>query len=309
MLDFVQYLLNRDTWLRWIVCILLVFILLQLLRLAGLALRFVFQFVRKSYKFLFIWGWRNFALIAILGTALWLFSNPVIDLIQDIEQRFFYPVYVNEFGTYTEEHLTAIFEAELEKRVDPYQKAIIIRRTRETAEKIRSTPLAIYEAAYLECGLKPFEVRSDQVAAGWIQFTRVGLGGLSYRGKPVSFDHVLDACAAKDIEFIMDLTEQYLVRKYEQSGKKPLNNTIDLYLALFAPALIGAPSDKVVYQGFDNPSYYKNDGLDGWYVSPDVNGRRQIFRKRSERDGKITIWEIFLALEAKKNRLIAQYAS
>jgi len=62
-----------------------------------------------------------------------------------------------------------------------------------------------------------------------------------------------------------------------------------------------------VYQGLDNPSYFKNDGLDGWFVSPGADGRQQIFRKRSERDGKITIWEIFLALEAKKNRLIAQY--
>ena len=307
MLDFIQYLLNGDTWLRWIVCILLVYVLLQTLRLAGLAFGFLFQFLRKSYKFLFIWGWRNLLIIAFLGTLLWLFSNPVIDLIQDFEQRFLNPVYVHEFGRFSEEHLTAIFEAELAKRVDPYQKAIIARRTRETAAKIRSTPLAIYEAAYLECGLKPFEVRSDRVAAGWIQFTRVGLGGLKYQGKPVSFDDVLSACQARDIEFMMDLTELYLVRKYEQSGKKPLNNTIDLYLALFAPALIGAASDRAVYQGLDNPSYFKNDGLDGWFVSPGADGRQQIFRKRSERDGKITIWEIFLALEAKKNRLIAQY--
>lgn len=307
MLDFIQYLLNQDTWLRWIVCILLVYFILQILRIAGLAFRFLLLFIKKSYRFLFIWGWRNLIIIALLGTVLWLFSTPIIDGIQEIEQRFFYPVYVNEFGSFSDEHLTAIFEAELEKRVDPYQKAVIVRRTRETALKIHSTPLAIYEAAYLECGLKPFEIRSDRVAAGWIQFTRVGLGGLNYNGKPVAFDDVLQACQAKDIEFIMDLTELYLVRKYEQSGKKPLNNTIDLYLALFAPTLIGAASDQVVYQGFDNPSYYKNEGLDGWFASSGSGGRQQIFRKRSERDGKITIWEIFLALEAKKNRLIEQY--
>lgn len=307
MLDFLQYLLNRDTWLRWIVCILLVYLLLQLLRVVSLALRFTARFLKKSYKFIFIWGWRNMILISILGTLLWLVSNPLIDLVQEIEQRFFNPVYVNEFGNFTEEHLTAIFEAELEKQVDPYQKAIIVRRTRETAAKIQSTPLAIYEAAYLECGLKPFEVRSDRVAAGWIQFTRVGLGGLSYKGKPVSFDDVLQACQNKDIEFMMDLSELYLVRKYEKSGKKPMHNTIDLYLALFAPALIGAPYDQVVYQGFDNPSYYKNDGLDGWFTVPGANGQQQILRKRSGRDGKITIWEIYLALESKKNKLIARY--
>ena len=307
LLDFIQSLLYQDTWFRWIVCIILVYLVLQTFRIVGLALWFAFQFLKKSYRFIFVWGKRNLIIIGILGTLLWLVSNPLIDFLQEIEQRFFNPVYLDQYERYSEEHLTAIYETELAKRVDPYEKAVVVRRTREMAAKIQSTPLAIYEAAYLECGLKPFEVRSDEVAAGWIQFTRVGLGSLTWNGKPVSFDHVLTACRNRDIGFIMDLTEQYLVRKYEQSGRKPLNNTIDLYLALFAPALIGSPSERVVYQGFDNPSYYKNDGLDGWYAASDAQGRRQIFRKRSERDGKITIWEIYLALEAKKGRLIANY--
>ena len=307
MVDFIQYMLNQDAWLRWIACVVLVFILLQVWRLFKLVLRQVFLFFKKSNRFLFGWGWRNLLLIVFLGTVLWAFSNPMIDLLQEIEQRYFYPVYVNEYGSFTEEHLIAIFEAELGQRVDPYQKAVIVRRTREMAAKIQSTPLAIYEAAYLECGLKPFEVRTDGVAAGWIQFTRAGLGGLSYKGKPVTFEDVLRACQAQDVEFIMDLTELYFVRKYEQSGRKPLNNTIDLYLALFAPALIGAPSDRVVYEGWNNPSYYKNDGLDGWFATTDGLGRQQIFRQRSARDGRITIWEVYLALESKKNKLITGY--
>ena len=305
--DFIQYLLNQDTWFRWIACILLVYVLLQCLRIVRLLLREIFRFLKKSYRFTFTWGWRNLLIIAALGTLLWAFSIPLIDLLQEIEQRYLHPVYVNEYSNLTEEHLVAIFEAELGKRVDPYQKAVVIRRTREIAAKIKSRPLAIYEAAYLECGLKPFEVRSDLVAAGWIQFTRVGLQNLEYKGKRVSFEEVLQACRTQDIEFMMNLTEIYLLRKYERSGKKPLLNTIDLYLALFAPVYIGAPSDQVVYQGYDKPSYYKNAGLDGWYVAADKQGRKQIFSKRSARDGKITIWEIFLALESKKNRLIASY--
>lgn len=307
LLDFVQYLLTQDAWLRWVACILLVYVLLQSLRVLRLLGQLLVQVLKKSYKHLFVWGKRNLILMAVLGTVLWLFSNPLIDLIQDLEQRFFAPVYVDEYAGFSEEHLTTIFEAELAKRVDPYHKLVVMRRTREIAQQIQSTPLAIYEAAYLECGLKPFEVRSDLVAAGWIQFTRVGLASLMYKGKPVRFDDVLRACEARDIGFMMDLTEIYLLRKYEQSGRKSFHNTIDLYLALFAPALIGAPSDKVVYQGFDNPSYYKNSGLDGWYVAPAPDGRRQIFHKRAACDGKITIWEIYLALEAKKNKLIGQY--
>ena len=307
LLDFLQYLLNQDAWVRWIACIVLVYLVWQSLRIVRLVLRHLFRFFKKTYRFTFVWGKRNLIAMAVLGTLLWMFSNPLIDLLQEIEQRFLSPVYLDAYSNLSAEHLTAIFEEELGKHVDVYEKRVVVRRTREMADKIQSTPLAIYEAAYLECGLKPFRVRSDRVAAGWIQFTRTGLASLTYKGKPVTMDDVFRACDTRDIEFMMDLTEIYLVRKYEQSGQKPLHNTIDLYLALFAPAYIGAASSQVVYAGLDNPSYYKNAGLDGWYVSANADGRQQIFNKRSERDGKITIWEIFLALEAKKRRLLAGY--
>ncbi|MDX2280545.1 MAG: hypothetical protein NW218_13230 [Saprospiraceae bacterium] len=305
--DFLQHLLSQDIWLRWIVSIILVFLLAQTLRIVWLLLRVSWQALVHSHRFIFGWSRRNVIGLLMLGTVLWFFSNNLIDFMQDIEQRYMHPVYVNAYNGLTEEHLTAIYEDALGKQVDPYHKQIIIQRTREIAAKIQSIPLCIYEAAYLECGLNPFTVRSDQVAAGWIQFTRIGLGGLKLNGKQVTFDQVLQACASKDITFMMDLTELYLVDKYIRAGRQPLNNTIDLYLALFAPVLIGAPSDKIVYQGYQNPSYYKNDGLDGWYVAPDVDGRNQIFHKLRQKDGKITIYEIFLALESKKARLINQY--
>lgn len=307
LFDFLQHLLVQDTWFRWIACIVLVYLVLQMVRIAQLALRHFFRFVKKTYRFTFIWGRRNLLRIAVLGTLLWLFSKPLVDALQTVEQQFLTPVFLNAYDNWNDEHLAAIFEEELGKQVDPYQKSVVTRRTREMAEKIQSSPLAIYEAAYLECGLNPFRVRNDRVAAGWIQFTRAGLASLRYHGKPVSMDDVFRACETRDIEFMMDLTEIYLVRKYEQSGQKPLHNTIDLYLALFAPAHIGAPSSKVVYAGADNPSYFKNSGLDGWYLVNTASGRQQIVRKHSARDAKITIWEIYLAIEAKKGKLLAQY--
>ncbi|MBL7794951.1 MAG: hypothetical protein JNJ90_00465 [Saprospiraceae bacterium] len=306
--DFLQHLLSQDAWFRWIVCIVLVYLIWQILRILRLVLRHLVRWFRKTWRFTFVWGRRNLLVIAALGTLLWAFSNPLLDLLQSIEQRYFSPVFLNDYGNWNEAHLTAIFEEELGKQVDPYQKMVVMRRTREMAEKIQSTPLAIYEAAYLECGLNPFRVRTDRVAAGWIQFTRAGLASLRYHGKPVSMNEVFRACETRDIEFMMDLTELYLVRKYEQSGRKPLHNTIDLYLALFAPAHIGAPSDKVVYAGLDNPSYFKNAGLDGWFVVRNAGDRQQIVRERGARDGKITIWEIYLAIEAKKGRLVRSYA-
>jgi hypothetical protein len=50
-----------------------------------------------------------------------------------------------------------------------------------------------------------------------------------------------------------------------------------------------------------------NKGLDGWYVIDANEGKKQIFRKESACDGAITIWEMYLALEAKKDRLVSRY--
>ncbi len=306
--DFLQLMLQQESALRWLVCIMLVFIVLQTWRIVKRIVVLVFRALKGSWRFVFVWGKRRMFFIVLLGTLLWLLSNPLTDLIQDVEQRYLHPVWLNQYDRMNEEHQITIYEEELGKRIDPYQKQVVMRRTREIAAKIQSTPLAIYECAYLECGLYPFTVRRDRVAAGWIQFTRVGLGGLRYQGRPVAYEEVLKACDERNIEFMMDLTELYLVDKYERAGRRPLLNTIDLYLALFAPALIGAESQRIVYQGYNNPSYYLNDGLDGWYVGQDSpGGRRQIFRKSSQKDGKITIWEMFLALEAKKGRLISSY--
>ncbi len=305
--DVLQYLLRQDGWVAWLVCLGLVFSLFTLLRIFRFGMRMTLRTIRQGYRFTFNWGKRHIIFIAFLGTLLWLCSNWLISGLQEIEQRYLHPVYVNEFGSLSEEHLTAIYEAELDKRVDPYQKEVVAKRTREIAAKIKSTPLAIYQCAHLECGLDPFTVRRDKVAAGWIQFTRAGISGLRYQGKSVPYEAVLQACAVKDADYIMNLTEVYLYYQYQRAGRKPLDNTIDLYLALFAPALIGAEYDQVVYQGYGNPSYYKNDGLDGWYIADAADGRKQIFHKDAAKDGKITILEMFLALESKKNKLVKLY--
>lgn len=307
LLDFLQYLLSQDTWARWLACMALATVLWLLWRLMRLLFRYFWRGLCHAWRFASPWRWHRLVVVTALGTLIWIFNEPIIDLIQEIEQRYLTPVYLDEYVQLSEAHQTALFEEELRHHTDPYEHAVVVQRTREMAQKIGSLPLAIYEAAYLECGLKPFEVRTDGIAAGWIQFTRKGLSGLTYQGRPVAFEDVLRACQQRDVAFMMDLTEQYLLRKYEQAGQKSLLNTIDLYLALFAPAFIGAPHHEVVYSGSDNPSYYKNAGLDGWYLVRTADGRQQILNSRSARDGQITIWEIYLALEAKKRRLFAAH--
>ncbi len=99
----------------------------------------------------------------------------------------------------------------------------------------------------------------------------------------------------------MRLTDAYLVRRWEQAGKPDMRNTIDMYLAVFAPAHIGRAPEQVVYKGYGNAAYYKNAGLDGWFQD---GGK--IVRKASECDGRITVWEIFLCLERKKGIALKQ---
>jgi hypothetical protein len=305
--DVVQVMLQQDAGLRWVFCVGLVIFFWQVFKLIGGFRRALWWIFRQFKPLFFKWRLRNLIIAAGLGTLIFSMSGLINDLLQEVEQRYFTPVWLGQFKDVNEEHLVAIYESELAKKLDSYELEVVKRRTRETAEKIHSTPLAIYECAYLECGLNPFTVRKDGVAAGWIQFTRVGLGGIKYEGQAVSFDQVLYACRQRNINLMMDLSEIYLLDKFQRAGKIPLNNTVDLYLSLFAPVHIGAPHEKVIYQGYDNPSYYLNKGLDGWYVQDNDAGKRQIFRKSKACDGAITIWEIFLALEAKKGQLVSRY--
>lgn len=305
--DLIQYTLSQDSFARWVGAVLLVFVLWQVWRLFWLAIGLFWQGGRGIWRFFVGWARRRVIPIVLLGTLVWATSDWWVDKIQYIEQRFLHPVYVSQFAYVTADHAQSIYETELGRHTDAYERQRVLNATQATAVAIQSTPLSILEAAYLECGLNPFEVRRDRVAAGWIQFTRQGLGGLTYKGKPVAFDEVVSACARRDVDMIMSLTDAYLKDKYQRAGQKPLANTIDLYLAIFSPALIGAPSDKVVYSGKNDPRYYKNAGLDGWYTQWASGGRQLILRSERACDGKITVQEIYLCLESKKNRLISNY--
>lgn len=270
----------------------------QALRLvsAGFSLSKWALITAKAYTFPF---WRARAWVGVLAISGLLYpcSDKIVELLDELKCRYLQPAYVHEYADIDDAHLVALYEARLKEKLDPYEFQVLTARTAETAAKINSTPLAIYETALLECGLNPFRVRDDKVAAGWIQFTRSGLNGL---GVPIQ--QVFTACEKRDIKFIMDLTERYLTRKWENSGKPDMRATIDLYLAVFAPAHIGTSPEKVVYSGYDNPSYYKNSGLDGWYQD-----QGKIIRKQSACDGKITVWEIYLALKSKKAVLIREF--
>lgn len=273
-------------------CLLLAVALLWALRLIGSAwslVCLVWRYMAPVSDFKRLPGY--LASVGALSLLLWAFSGPLYDLSEEVEYRYFSPVYGG--AQIDNETAVAMYEKRI-REISPAEAETVIRRTGEIAAKINSTKQAIYETALLECGLNFARVRDDRVAAGWIQFTRVGLSGLG-----VTLEQVINACNRRDVNFIMDLTEKYLIRKWEKAGRPDMRNTIDLYLAVFAPAHIGAAPDRVVYAGFGNPAYDLNSGLDGWYLSKD-----RIMRKSSLRDGRIEVWEIYLCLERKKGLLL-----
>ena len=279
MTDALQVILSQSGWMLYASCLVLVLAVWQALRLAGLAVRALLQvsILHRPGK------WITAALIAL--PVFWL-SAPICAGLEWLEDRYLSPVYLS--GHVGEEDAVEAYEREIRKHTSAAEFDTLKRRTAEIASKINSRPIAIYETAWLECSLNPFRVRDDHVAAGWIQFTRAGLSGIG-----VSLDSVIRACRARDIATIMNLTDAYLTRRWEKAGRPDMSNTIDLYLAVFAPAHIGRSADQVVYHGFDNPAYFKNSGLDGWTV----DGGKIV---RGRKDGRITVREIWLCLERKK---------
>jgi hypothetical protein len=286
--DLIQILLTYAP-IRWLVCVLLFVAFLQALRLISASWSALIAVIRRVA--VPVWKLGFWIKSAFFGTLIFLFADQLSAWLQWAEDMT-NPVYLSTTTAVTPDHAVALYEARIRQHCDSYEANVVIQRTAETAAKINSTPLAIYESALLECGLNPLRVRDDRVAAGWIQFTRVGCSGLG-----VTMPQVIAACNRRDIHFIMDLTEKYLIRKWEQAGRPDMRNTIDLYLAIFSPANIGATPEKVIYAGFSNPAYYKNSGLDGWYQDGD-----RIMR--GAKDGRITGWEIYLCLERKKGLLL-----
>ncbi|MCB0541879.1 MAG: hypothetical protein KDC70_00090 [Saprospiraceae bacterium] len=294
--DLIQTMLSLPSALGFLACVLLVVFSWQALKSSVDALRgfrLALSFLRRRLV-----RFTPFRVLCVLILAVPVFWSRIwiSDRLQYLEQ-----VYAPAYETHdTSAHALAIYEAELSKHCDPYEAEIVKRRTREIAERVGSTPLAIYEVAYSECGLNPFKIRDDGVAAGWIQFTRAGLPGIRTGEKQTTLEQVKAACKRRDVAQMMDWTEQYMVSR---AGSVPLPDAAAVYTCVFAPGYVGHPDQKVLYSGFGNPSYYMNKVFDGYYV--DNAGR--IIRSRAAMDGRITIGEMRLHLEAKKARLLARY--
>jgi len=151
-------------------------------------------------------------------------------------------------------------------------------------------------------------MRWDTVAAGFIQFTAIGLQGCVLDGQPVTMRMVKDWCMKRDLERIMACTDVY----FETVCKgRPMPTALDVYIAVFAWGYLGKPDSEVLYSKFGTPfsqrAYTQNIGFDGYFVEALPNGKQIIRQTIGTRDGKITINDVRLHLDAKKSMLVGAW--
>lgn len=216
--------------------------------------------------------------------------------LSDYIQSFETPVYDGQYAYMGDTATCKVFEGYIRRQIAPDKAQTVIRYTHRLCDSLNFPPNWMYQVANVECGLNPFTIRKDRVAAGWIQFTRKGLSGIA---PAKTLGEMIAACEAKDAEMIMRQTDAYML--HHCAGKK-ITRPVDVYLAVFAPAKMGAPESDILYQGWESSAYYLNKGLDGW--QKDGDGR--IMRREKWCDGIITVKELGLCMEAKKNQFLLE---
>lgn len=240
-------------------------------------------------------------LLFILAIAITLnvFRRPLMDELQYFEQAYLKPTYLN---TDTSVWTIQAYEQEIKKYVGESEFETVQQWTRKTAAAIGSTPLAIYEVAYSECGLNPFAAnlneRGDTVAFGWIQFTPAGCIGTTVGGNQINMKQVKGWSRTRNVSAMMEATHTYLVGR---ANGVPLPTSTDVYLAVFAPGMIGQGDGAVLYsaRGAKPSQYWQNVGLDGYGLEGD-----KIIHAEKYRDGKITRGDMGLHLALKKARFL-----
>jgi hypothetical protein len=296
MTNALQTLLSLSGWTGFFICFLLIWAIWQFNRLLYFSVKWIVWAFRFLMPVIVRPTLTRLTACATLALCLFLWRLQVSDALQYVEQMYIAPVYaVSDTST----HALACFESKAKKYLDSYEFETFKTETASIAAQTGSTPLAFYMVYLSECGMNPFIIRDDGNAAGPIQFTRTGLEGLKINDKPATIDMVKAMCVKRDIVGLMRLTREYMI---DRAKGKPLQRPCDVYTCVFAPSFVGADESTVLYQGYQNPQYYKNAGLDGYRI---VN--RRYIRLNAYCDGKLTISDLQISLEAKKAALLRSF--
>ena len=287
-IDIIQLLLTDLGPFSFLMAVVLAWALIQAWKLIIYAAEFLAMSIKEIRSLTYNpFSIKNAALVLLVGSVIYLNGQTVTTGLQYIEQSIS-PTYINTDTSFFSE---SRFEDVIKRYTNEAQFLTIRDSTRALAREIGCRPQDIYLVAYSECGLNPFTIRTDGIAAGWIQFTRDGLSGLGR-----SLEQVKQSCNAGDAVEIMRLTGAYIRRA--AAGRK-IESATDFYCAVFAPAKMGAGMDDTLYSGFSNPEYYLNAGLDGYFVE---SGK--VLYLPHLKDGKLTKRDLMAALEYRKAKFL-----
>lgn len=249
------------------------------------------------------WAWSVAKLFAYSGAVI-CFAPQIHDGLQRWKQTA-HPAYVIQHDDPT---VAYCYEKEIDRHLTLAEASFFRQRIAEIAAKIGSTPLALMEVGFSECGLNPFAFNidpktGDTLAAGFIQFTPTGLEPCYLGGQKVTYRQVKGWCRARNLERIMACTEVY----FDAFARgRALPRPVDIYLCVFAPKFIGCGPEQTMYDKWNTPKQYYGGGneyFDGYFVET-RNGKPLILRLDSAMDGRITVGELALHLEKKKARLV-----
>lgn len=287
-IDIIQLLLTDLGPFSFLMAVVLAWALIQAWKLAGFAVHGIVLAAKAFRQISFNpFKLKNAALVLLFGSVIYLNGETVTTGLQYIEQSIS-PTYITTDTSFFAE---SRFEDVIKRYTNEAQFLTVRDSTRALAMEIGCRPQDIYLVAYSECGLNPFTIRTDGIAAGWIQFTRDGLSGLGR-----SLEQVKQSCSSGDAVEVMRLTGAYIRRA--AAGKK-IESATDFYCAVFAPAKMGAGMDDTLYSGFSNPEYYLNAGLDGYFVE---SGK--VLYLPHLKDGKLTKRDLMAALEYRKAKFL-----
>ena len=295
--DLAQVLLNQSGAWKFFSCALIFSLCWLVWRYFWAAVSFLFKVWEELKKPFIPVSWWSLFVILIGSGFTSLFSTQISDGLEWVEQKYLDPTYITSD---TSSFAVKCFENELSKNLAGEQMQILVKWTDKIAQDCGSNRLAIYEVYNSECALNPFAVnvntKGDTVACGVIQFTRVGISGLS-----VSYRQVKDAVIKKDLEFLMTLAHAYMVRA-SQGVRLP--DAASVYTAVFMPSFVGGDMNTVLasLRSSHPYLYLENIGLDGHYLDG-----QKIMTSPKARDGKITIHDLHLHLELKKSQLLKKF--
>lgn len=302
LFDIIQLALQTPGF-GFIVAFFMVVAMLQAAKLLSVAVAAVAYIVRMSKKIIFrFWGVGRVISISALALPIYLFSGKVSDAMQYIEQVYISPAYVNADTSYWAQ---SVYEAELKRNTSEAEFACVKSETERLARDLGSSPLAMYEVCYSECGMNPFSCNVDKrtgdtVAVGWIQFTRAGIKGVTVGGNQVTWPQVKGWTRSRNIAAMMEATRSYMVSR---AAGKALPTSTDIYIAVFAPSFIGYEDSQTLYSISSwKQAYYDNQPLDGYAM---VNNK--IVHGTAFMDGKITVQDMRLHLALKKSNLLSKY--